>query len=364
KSGTNCLENFVIACGQHFTQNIWEKFCTCILEVFHSTLPEMLLTWRPESDSSAMLTIDEKTMLDRTDSSFDHTAVESPSSQHHRMTRANSSSSVNSGTSEQSEVNLNNRYSERTKTNSDLLQFQNLSIKCIVQVELIQTIDNIIFYPSTSKKEDLQYISIAHALASTPIGQENLTYITYSDDLYNDHGMYSYMSFDQLILLVDCLIESHMFARTFNSNNEQRNILWKAGYRGKAKPNLLTQETNSIACAFRILFRLYSDQKHINSHDILKRRILNLTRDCFEYYSTLQSETHRDAWTSVLMLILTKLLKFNEEQFKYYSIEFYSLISEIVVFDLKPELRYILREFLLRIGRSFIKNSDLMKSIS
>ncbi|CAF5137892.1 unnamed protein product, partial [Rotaria sp. Silwood1] len=40
KSGTNCLENFVIACGQHFTQNIWEKFCTCILEVFHSTLPE------------------------------------------------------------------------------------------------------------------------------------------------------------------------------------------------------------------------------------------------------------------------------------------------------------------------------------
>ncbi|CAF3751735.1 unnamed protein product [Rotaria sp. Silwood1] len=364
KSGTNCLENFVIACGQHFTQNIWEKFCTCILEVFHSTLPEMLLTWRPESDSSAMLTIDEKTMLDRTDSSFDHTAVESPSSQHHRMTRANSSSSVNSGTSEQSEVNLNNRYSERTKTNSDLLQFQNLSIKCIVQVELIQTIDNIIFYPSTSKKEDLQYISIAHALASTPIGQENLTYITYSDDLYNDHGMYSYMSFDQLILLVDCLIESHMFARTFNSNNEQRNILWKAGYRGKAKPNLLTQETNSIACAFRILFRLYSDQKHINSHDILKRRILNLTRDCFEYYSTLQSEIHRDAWTSVLMLILTKLLKFNEEQFKYYSIEFYSLISEIVVFDLKPELRYILREFLLRIGRSFIKNSDLMKSIS
>jgi hypothetical protein len=24
-------------------------------------------------------------------------------------------------------------------------------------------------------------------------------------------------------------MESHMFARAFNSNNEQRNILWKAG---------------------------------------------------------------------------------------------------------------------------------------
>jgi hypothetical protein len=41
--------------------------------------------------------------------------------------------------------------------------------------------------------------------------------------------MYSYISFDQLMLLVDCLIESHMFARAFNSNHEQRNLLWKAG---------------------------------------------------------------------------------------------------------------------------------------
>lgn len=47
--------------------------------------------------------------------------------------------------------------------------------------------------------------------------------------------MYQYISFDQLILLVDCLIESHMFARTFNTNNEQRNLLWKAGKSKKAK---------------------------------------------------------------------------------------------------------------------------------
>ncbi|CAF4604084.1 unnamed protein product, partial [Rotaria magnacalcarata] len=67
------------------------------------------------------------------------------------------------------------------------------------------------------------------ALASTPVGQENLSYITSFDDLHNEHGMYKRMSFDQLILLVDCLLESHMFARTFNSNNEQRNLLWKAG---------------------------------------------------------------------------------------------------------------------------------------
>ncbi len=41
--------------------------------------------------------------------------------------------------------------------------------------------------------------------------------------------MYNNMSFDQLLLLIDCLIESHMFARAFNSNHDQRNLLWKAG---------------------------------------------------------------------------------------------------------------------------------------
>ncbi len=51
--------------------------------------------------------------------------------------------------------------------------------------------------------------------------------------------MYKYMSFDQLVLLVDCLIESHMFARAFNSNNEQRNSLWKAGKKRRIKRKLL-----------------------------------------------------------------------------------------------------------------------------
>jgi len=153
-----------------------------------------------------------------------------------------------------------------------------------------------------------------------------------------------------------------MFARSFNSNHEQRNLLWKAGYRGKAKPNLLTQETHSIACAFRILFRLYTDLKRNDSIDILKRRILKLARDSLEYYVTLQSESHREAWTSVLILIFTKFLKLNDERFKYFSSEIYSFVSESIVFDLKPELRYILREFLLRVGHVFNVNSDSTNS--
>lgn len=44
-----------------------------------------------------------------------------------------------------------------------------------------------------------------------------------------DQGMYRYLTSEQLFKLLDCLLESHRFAKDFNSNNEQRTALWKAG---------------------------------------------------------------------------------------------------------------------------------------
>ena len=45
------------------------------------------------------------------------------------------------------------------------------------------------------------------------------------------------------------------FARSFNSGSEQRNLLWKSGFIGNAKPNLLKQETQSLSCCLRVMFR-------------------------------------------------------------------------------------------------------------
>lgn len=47
------------------------------------------------------------------------------------------------------------------------------------------------------------------------------------------------------------------------------------GFKGKMKPNLLKQETQSLACALRILFRMYADdqrQAHVATvQDLLIR---------------------------------------------------------------------------------------------
>lgn len=39
--------------------------------------------------------------------------------------------------------------------------FSTLIIKCSVQLELIQTVDNVIFFPATSKREDAENLALA-----------------------------------------------------------------------------------------------------------------------------------------------------------------------------------------------------------
>jgi len=48
---------------------------------------------------------------------------------------------------------------------SDHELFASLLIKCVVQLELIQTIDNILFFPATSKKEDAENQAAAQVCA-------------------------------------------------------------------------------------------------------------------------------------------------------------------------------------------------------
>ena len=50
-----------------------------------------------------------------------------------------------------------------------------------------------------------------------------------SEQQREEQGMYRNLSSKHLLLLTDCLLQSHRFAKAFNSNHEQRNLLWKAG---------------------------------------------------------------------------------------------------------------------------------------
>ena len=47
--------------------------------------------------------------------------------------------------------------------------------------------------------------------------------------LSSEKGMFRYLSSSQMMVLVDCLEEAHVFSKIFNTNNEQRTLLMKAG---------------------------------------------------------------------------------------------------------------------------------------
>ncbi|NXQ53322.1 BIG1 protein, partial [Anthoscopus minutus] len=149
--------------------------------------------------------------------------------------------------------------------------FAALLIKCVVQLELIQTIDNIVFFPATSKKEDAENLAAAQVMG-------------------------------------DCKKECQL-----NQISE-----WKlgipVGFKGKSKPNLLKQETSSLACGLRILFRMYMDESRTSAWEEVQQRLLNVCSEALSYFLTLTSESHREAWTNLLLLFLTKVLKISDER--------------------------------------------------
>ena len=57
-------------------------------------------------------------------------------------------------------------------------------------------------------------------------------------------------------------------------DNKTNMPFFKPGFRGKNKPNLSTQETSSLACAFRLLFKMYADENRMDSLPVIEERLI------------------------------------------------------------------------------------------
>lgn len=334
RSGTNCLENLVISNGNKFSSPVWDNTCSCMLDIFQSTIPHPLLSWKPEGTADG-----------QPPSPTDLASPEGQPADSSQRQRADSIHSVGSTVSQESK----DHKIPRTKIQaSDQQLFQGLLIRCVVQLELIQTIDNIVFFPATSKKEDAENLAVAQGSVD-----EAHLHDPSQDIQQEDQGMYQFLSSQQLLMFTDCLLESHRFAKQFNSNHEQRNVLWKAGFKGKAKPNLLKQETQSLACMFRILFRMYNDETRTDAWPEVEKKLLDVCKEALEYFLALQSDSHREAWCSLLLLIITRVLKMSDQRFRVHASVYYPLLCETMMFDMKLEIRSILKKFFCRVGPAF-----------
>uniref|UniRef100_A0A182IX62 Uncharacterized protein n=1 Tax=Anopheles atroparvus TaxID=41427 RepID=A0A182IX62_ANOAO len=362
RSGTNCLENLVISNGLKFGEDTWDKTCQCMLDIFNSTLPKELLTWKPDPLPQSI------------GASGQPAGVQSPSvpprgnnengdlPRHGILKRSGSQHSVHSGAGQ------DHHHGEGVGSgpSGTSVLFSNLLIKCVVQLELIQTIDNIVFFPATSRKEDAETLAQATAeLSSISSAASHPGHPSYPSSLSGEEcqreeqGMYTYLNTPHLLQLVDCLLQSHRFAKQFNSNNDQRTVLWKAGFKGSLKPNLLKQETQSLACVLRILFKMYSDESRRRDWQDIEGRLIGVCTEALDYFLSLPSEPHRDAWTSLLLLVMTRLLKMSDARFAAHIASYYVFLCDLTCVDLKPELRTVLRRVFLRISPVFgISNTN------
>nr|XP_046220823.1 brefeldin A-inhibited guanine nucleotide-exchange protein 2-like isoform X1 [Oncorhynchus gorbuscha] len=329
RSGTNCLENLVILNGEKFSPEVWNATCSCMLDIFQTTSPDALLTWRPAGQEEEA-------------GDGKHMDVDFDTQSQNSYDRALSEKGGQSQISTASDDTWKGKPHARM---SDQKLFAGLLIKCVVQLELIQTIDNIVFYPATSKKEDADNMAAAQ--------RDALEEAAEGDPGQGEQGMYRHLSSQHLFKLLDCLLESHTFARDFNSNNEQRTALWRAGFKGKSKPNLLKQETSSLACSLRILFRMYCDRQLQDSWPDIQTRLLLVCSEALSYFISLTSESHREAWTSLLLVLLSRTLRLTDDKFKLHASCYYPHLCEMMQFDLIPELRAVLRRFFLHIGSVF-----------
>ncbi|XP_025110208.1 brefeldin A-inhibited guanine nucleotide-exchange protein 1-like isoform X2 [Pomacea canaliculata] len=335
RSGTNCMENLVISNGTKFSSSVWDKTCSCMLGIFKCTIPHDLLTWHPDLGDSHL------TVQSSNDENVSSEGQgDSPQRQR--------TESIHSTASTISRESRDHCIPKAKVQLSDHQLFQGLLIRCVVQLELIQTIDNIVFFPATSRREDAENLAVAQG----NVDESHLLDPSH-DQQQEDQGMYQFLSSPQLFMFTDCLLQSHRFAKQFNANHEQRNILWKAGFKGKAKPNLLKQETQSLACLFRILFRMYNDEARMDAWPQVERLLLDVCHEALEYFLSLQSDSHREAWSSLLLLIITRMLKMSEDRFRVHAAFYYPLLCETIMFDLKVEMRSILRKFFARVGSAF-----------
>ncbi|CAH8874145.1 unnamed protein product [Trichobilharzia szidati] len=269
RSGTSCLETLILSNGKRFSDKIWESTVNLIVDLFKSTVPHQLLTWRPE-----------QMPLEINDQSI---------------------TSYMNGNQQRLPGHI-----ARAHLFADLLN------KCVVQYELIQTVDHILFYSAHSRNEDIHYLHEARRLAAAsypafeaalqvatsttnqpslfstssfltkdnnttgskisvdiinhdsgsnkslnkddmnitsssenPLNiaenevtdqcsyeaeQSNTTPLVGASPLpFDSRGMYPHLSPQQRLILAKCLLESHAFAKQFNSHDEQRNILFQAG---------------------------------------------------------------------------------------------------------------------------------------
>lgn len=78
--------------------------------------------------------------------------------------------------------------------------------------------------------------------------------------------------------------------------------------------NMLTQETQSVACVLRIVLKAICDESRRVHWEHAQNVASNVINDSLQYYLSLNNHYHQTSWNTILLLIFTKLYKLPEDK--------------------------------------------------
>lgn len=315
RAGTECLHIMVMSNGVQFTDGSWAMFCLAMQRMFVRTTQKDLLTYGDESPAAAAATNGEVVPYDEN----------APA----RMPRP------------------------------ALQDLSNMIImQCVTQLELIQTLEWILLSSTQVEHADARPARPAPAKdADQTTLRHYAQSVVLAKPLDRAGELFSCLSSERLLLLLDSLQASHDFSLAFNANTDLRNRLWKLGFmKNRTKPNLYRQETSSMGVELRILFRIYTTEARAAVWPEVERRLTTACTSVLRQFAHDLPREGRDSWVPNVALVLRELLALSDERFASHAATHYAAIAELLTLAHDGglgELVFLVAQFFVR-ARAFV----------
>ena len=375
RTGTECLHILVMNNGFNFTDDSWAATCTSLQRLFQVNEPTELLEYGNRELQRLQQEKAQRAANKTAAAPGAGAATKSENNEQGGKTQDQTSDETAkqaNGTPQKQNINpveeaareadvtpLPKAKPSAAKQAEERSRFQATFTKCVVQLELIQTIEWIVLSSTRPEstappKRSLSQYAVIQKEHHTPgsvarVQSEERSLAKHIDEAGE---MFECLSADRLFLLLDCLLRSHRFAQNFNSNDALRTALWQAGYmRNRSKPNLFKQETTSLACGLKILFRMYEAEQHREVWSRVEGQIVDVCRSTLHLFLTAEDVDDRALRSTLIALILREVLVMPDERFVTHAGMHYTSFVECLTlaFDGKlGELSFLLAAFFNR----------------
>lgn len=178
-------------------------------------------------------------------------------------------------------------------------------------------------------------------------------------ELFENEGFYEAIPYNYLIKLANLLNGSYQFAKKFNDDYDLRVRLWNAGVIERL-PNLLKQESSSLAVFLNIMFRMYCDDDKTSS--TIKKEIMesimplcNTITERYSEFDETNQQRNISTWKPVIVEIYQGYVELDDEDFEEYTPMMYQLTLRLFSKSMSSDLRGAVRTFLARVGDTFVK---------